>query len=127
MVKRIRSKVEEKKVNKMKLEWQCTPKLMTWDEAVKYADSFKREGWRLPTIKELMKEVKNGGDQGYLEGNIFFDYYGDDMYLREVPVWSSTELKDDKGYAYSGDPVDIVIDIESKNEEFRVILCRKTS
>jgi hypothetical protein len=72
-----------KRGNNMKLEWQdWGSEVMNWDEAVKYADSLVKEGWRLPTIKELKRIMLNDGYDDSGE-NIFFNYYGDSMYLRE--------------------------------------------
>ncbi len=51
------------------LEWavETTPIGMTWDDAMKYAESLNNKNWRLPTVKELETllcktniEIKNG-------------------------------------------------------------------
>jgi hypothetical protein len=113
----------------MKLEWgNWSQNTMTWDEAVKYADSFKKDNWRLPTIKELKKIML---DEGYddLGKNIFFDYNSDIPHIREIGVWSSTESKSkwDEGNIYCIDPMDIETEARPKDEKYRVILCRGLS
>jgi hypothetical protein len=81
----------------MELEWQENPpeKLMNWNEATQYADSLG-EGWRLPTIEELIS--------AYEDQVIGFRY--------EV-YWSSSTYDQDVTYAWvvyiEGDPDIIVI------------------
>jgi len=81
--------------SKTNLEWQMEgPKEeMTWDDAMSYAESLGN-GWRIPTIKELITLVDYG-----LINNVTVKH----VPFQNIPsgYWSSTSLASSSDYAYA--------------------------